>query len=239
MAARRRGKKKASRRVVVVPRETAQGPEPRHPSLEEVIVAFQRSLGRAGRSAIETSRSELGIRSGDQPLYVVDRLDITLSAGLRVAAGREGGAPGRLLVDFDAPEEERSEVSFTVEARPIEVEDERLTLADLDPLGEDWPRARLRATLVGERGGKPLASAKLFLHVSGRATPIPLTTNEFGEVDVEIDPVGQRYRIDQGRRRPLEVDLTRQVGYFAYCTCPDPELQSNVIRLTSRRAPTD
>lgn len=130
-------------------------------TLEEVLVGFQRSLARATRSSLETSRADWQVGLGQRALYVVDGIGVTLQAGVVMAldaAGHvqavsldlgAGGGPGQATLEF------------RVSSRPIEaISGEQLVLADLDPLGQRRPRYTMRVTLIGALApGEPAVQA--------------------------------------------------------------------------------
>lgn len=205
-------------------------------TLEEVLVAFQKSLARSTRSALETSRSEPEFATGKQPLYVVEGLDVDLSTGIQARREEDDGAPEGVLLDFAASEGERSTIHLRVEAKPLELERAaRLLLADLDPLRERSPVASLRATALDEEG-RPAAGRELAVHVTGEpgSTRLQVTTNERGQVDFTIDPMRRQLTWRQGRAR-FDLDLVGH-AYFVWCSSEHPELESEVVRLPATRS---
>jgi hypothetical protein len=98
----------------------ADAPELR-PTLEEVIVAFQKSLARARTNAQIVSRSKM-VAAGEQPLFVVDALDVNLRVGLDMVAPTPDDPPDKILIDFSAPGDSRSTIGFRVVIRPLDAE---------------------------------------------------------------------------------------------------------------------
>ena len=122
-------------------------------TLEEFLVACQKSLARSVQSAQQIGKSDSEFAQGERPVYVIDEVDFDLSAGVRITPGTNRAPPERVLLDFDAPSEQRSRLRFTVASRPIEILlGAKLELANLDPLGEHLPNARLRLWLVDDKG---------------------------------------------------------------------------------------
>jgi hypothetical protein len=123
-------------------------------ALEDVLVGFQRSLARATRSSLETSRADWQVGLGQRSLYVVDSIGVTLQAGV-IAALDPDGQVQSLSLDLGQTEGPgASTLEFRVQARPIEaIAGEQLTLADVDPLGHARPRHRMRFTLIGRHDG--------------------------------------------------------------------------------------
>ena len=117
--------------------------------MEDVLVAFEKSLARATRHSVETSRAEVGFGLGERAVYVVDALNLQLKVGLRAAQGPEGKM-SHILVDFgDRQPDAQSTVDFRVQARPLEAfKGSQLILANMDSLGHLQPQYRLRGTLL-------------------------------------------------------------------------------------------
>lgn len=123
-------------------------------ALEDVLVGFQRSLARATRSSLETSRADWQVGLGQRSLYIVDSIGVTLQAGVIAALDADGQVQS-LSLDLGQTEGAgASTLEFRVQARPIEaIAGEQLTLADTDPLGHARPRHRMRFTLIGRHDG--------------------------------------------------------------------------------------
>ena len=87
------------------------------PTLNEVIVAFQKELSRARRHAHEKS-FDLAVREGLQPLFVVEALEVDMKVGVTVDGTAE--TPDVVRVDFSAPPDQRSIVKFRVAIKPVD-----------------------------------------------------------------------------------------------------------------------
>ena len=130
-------------------------------ALEDVLVGFQRSLARATRSSLETSRADWQVGLGQRSLYVVDSIGVTLQAGVIAALDPDGQVQSLSLDLGQAEGTGASKLEFRVQARPIEaIAGEQLTLADVDPLGHARPRHRMRFTLIGRHDGGGAAVAR-------------------------------------------------------------------------------
>ena len=79
-------------------RERSQPTSPGMPTLEEVLVAFQKGLARATLAAYNVSKADPEFARGARTLYVTEGLDVDLRAGL---PGREA-APVAPAIDCDA-----------------------------------------------------------------------------------------------------------------------------------------
>ena len=223
-------------------------------TLEEMLTAFQKSLGRANRSSLEASRGESEFLLGVRALYVIEGLNVTLRVGVK--AGRiEGSKDKRVLVDFGAPEGERSEVQFKVQSKPLEApKTAELLLADGDPLGSEHPRFHLIATLIGGPSPaetvkgmegpplplRPLKARDVHFRIaggdSGTMDSVALRTNELGQASLFIDAARNRVESGGFGGTLKQVDLLRENDdFFVFVTSQDPPLESNVLHFTIDR----
>jgi hypothetical protein len=202
--------------------------------LEEFLVACQKSLARSVRSAQQSGKADNEFALGERPVYMIQALEMEVSAGLNVNGPTEGRNADRVLIDFDAPGELRSKVRFRVESRPVELlRGAKLELANLDPLGHSSPIARLRAWLVDDKG-TPVAAHGIVLHFARAGEkrdkyPIAAMTDSAGRVDFFVDPPKNEVKV-VGLRKPFRVFLRgggRGVNvdeYFLWATAtPRPE----------------
>jgi hypothetical protein len=218
-------------------------------TLEEMLTAFQKSLGRANRSSLEASRGESEFLLGIRALYVIDGLNVTLRVGVR-AASFEGSKDKRVIVDFDAPENERSEVQFRVQSKPLEAtKANELLLADGDPLGNDRPRFQLIATLIGVPPAdsrpkskpdtpspslQPLKDQDVHFKIvggdSGTMDVVTLRTNELGQAKLTVDAAQNKVESSGYRGNLKNVDLIHENDdFFVFVTSDDPSLASTVL----------
>lgn len=94
----------------------------RRPSLDEVLVAFQKSLARTWTQTQEVSRSERSIREGHSPLFAVEGLDVELHVGFEMDAPLKKRKPDVVRVIFDDQLQEHSVVRFRVDMKPLDPE---------------------------------------------------------------------------------------------------------------------
>lgn len=240
-------------------------------TLEEVLVGFQRSLARATRASLEAARADWEVGFGQRSLYVIDGVGVRLQAGLQVARDPSGTVQAMLVDLAQSSNPDASTIDFRVQARPIEaIAEEQLVLADMDALGLKRPRHPMRLTLIGRRGGDgwvkspskalpaesreqqlplvPLPNVEVTLHVLGSDVAaverFTLTTNPFGQVDVEIDTAGNRIVSGSREERLTRLDLSGQDdAFFVFATCDSSQcpglsarLTSNVLAYTVKRA---
>lgn len=230
-------------------------------TLEELLIGFQRSLARATRSSLETARADPQVGLGQRSLYVVDGIGVSLPAGL-VMSKDSGGAVQAVSLDLGAAADRAATLEFRVQARPIEaLEGEQLLLADLDPLGLQRPRHRMRLTLIGaqradeaglqpQRAGgteapawTPLPGQEITLYVIGGDTAASesfrLTTNAAGQVDVTIDALANRIESGDRSQGFERLDLVRRDDdFFVHAVVQGgggQRLASNVLAFSVKR----
>jgi len=232
---------------LVTPRVLRETEQP--VTLEEMLTAFQKSLGRANRSSYEASRSEAEFLLGIRALYVIDGLNVTLRVGVR-AASFEGSKDKRVIVDFDAPDKERSEVQFRVQSKPLEAtKANELLLADADPLGNNRPRFQLIATMIGVLPAdsrpkskpdtpspslQPLKDQDVHFKIvggdSGTMDVVTLRTNELGQAKLTVDATQNKVESSGYRGNLKNVDLIHEnANFFVFVTSDDPPLASTVL----------
>ncbi len=239
---------------LVAPRVLTETGQP--VTLEEMLTAFQKSLGRANRSSLEASRGESEFLLGVRALYVIEGLNVTLRVGIK-SGSIEGSRDKRVIVDFGAPEKERSEVQFRVQSKPLEApKADELLLADGDPLGNERPRFHLIATLIGvsssserapmadaapaPRPLRPLENRAVHFRIvggdSGAIDSIALRTNELGQASLLVDAAHNRVESGGFRGALKQVDLLHENDdFFVFVTSQDPPLESNVLHFTLDR----
>lgn len=191
-------------------------------TLEHFLVACQKSLARSVRSAQQAGKSDSEFAQGERPVYVIDEVEFALSAGVQIQQDGDKPIGERVLLDFDAPGHRRSKLTFTVGMKPIEVlVGAKLELANLDPLGEELPNARLRAWLVDDHGRPvPDYDVTLYFCRAGYKTvrQIDVSTSPVGRIDLEVRAEENEVKV-VGIRKPFETYLRGAVEeYFVWAT---------------------
>ena len=192
-------------------------------TLEDFLVSCQKSLARSVFSAQQLAKSDSEFAQGERPVYMVDEVEFDLNAGVHISPEADGVPTERVLLDFDAPGEQRSRLRFTVGARPVEILlGAKLELANLDPLGKELPDSRLRVWLVDDRGA-PVSKHPVRIHFAragerSSKRPIEVKTDSAGRIDFTI-------RLEQndvkvvGIRKAFEVYLRGSIDqYFVWAT---------------------
>ena len=196
----------AKKKVATANERVAGGEKADAVTLEEFIVACQKSLARSVRSAQQAGKSDSEFAQGERPLYMVDGLEFTLSAGIRVLSGEQESLAERVLLNFDEPVERRSSLKFRVDIHPSELlAGAKLELANMDPLGQELPDARMRIWLVDDNG-QPVPNHKVricFARAGEKRGKDPLvaTTDSVGRIDFFVDTRANQVKIVGDRRR--------------------------------------
>ena len=191
-------------------------------TLETFLVACQKSLARSVRSAQQAGKSESEFAQGERPVYVIDEVSFDLSAGVHIDTD-DGKLTGEhVLLDFDAPSERRSTLQFTVAMKPVEILiGAKLELANLDPLGEQLPDARLRVWLVDDQG-RPVPDHTVTLHFCRggykAVRQVETKTSPVGRIDFLVRSQENEVKV-VGVRKPFETYLRGAVDeYYVWAT---------------------
>ena len=172
--------------------------KPEFPSMEMVVLAFQKGLARASQATNDASKHDPNFLTGRRALFAVNSLDVELRAGLKMVQNGNGEVEDRIRVDFNAPEETRSLLKFTVEPQPLDpVESPCVLLSRLDPLTEgDNGNNFLVWVIDGEnRVVAEQDVSLLFIPAGGRkkAREVKTKTDLTGQLKFNIDPVEGSY----------------------------------------------
>lgn len=189
-------------------------------TLEEFIVACQKSLSRAMRSAQAAARAEHDLSSGERPLYAVEGLQFELKVGAQLIQGENGNSGDRVLLDFDAPADARSTISFRVEPKLIEADDEpTIELANLDVLAEFKPVSRYRIR-ASDKDGNPMPNRRvsvIFVHPGDTTVQsrIDLDSDILGQIELTIDPLRSSVYSGSQELQVSGLDLGSGLNIFA------------------------
>jgi hypothetical protein len=159
---------------------------------------------------------------------MIDGIDMDVSAGLLVSTPREQSGGERVLLDFQAPADTRSRIRFRVQSTPVELlKGAKLELANLDPLGESAPVARMRTWLV-DAAGRPVPNAQVSIHFAraGEKEPkhvIQAVTDSAGRVDFFVEPMNDEVKVvgDRDRKKVFLRGGGRNINedeYFVWAT---------------------
>ncbi len=214
------------------PKKIAERPK-RSVTFDEVIVAFQKTLARAGMAAREASRRDADFVLGEKTLYIVDGMDIELKAALTPGTIDDEDAD-RILVDFDADASNRSIVSFRVESRPLEaLETTALQLSNLDPLNLKPDLVELGIVLIDKVGDqfKGRSGSKVTINIAANDAILgtyTVTTGTKGRARLVLDiETGQ---IDAGGGfKKCDIDFGHLNAITAFAHCLKPPVSSTAI----------
>ena len=223
------------------PENTAEN---RRPSLEEFLVACQKSLARSVYAAEQASKADTGIAKGERHFYSIDFLDFNVS----VAMDTDGKNHEGVRLDFQADPSRRSSLNFRLEAKPAEfVTGAHLQLANLDPLGQHLPDSHLRIWLV-DSDGEAVPDYPVALDVLSAGAREPLTGQQFtlttdvaGRINFWIRPLGNEIEVLGGDRINVELGGSADLFVSASCELQPPfvdaplSLSTEVCRLRASR----
>lgn len=187
---------------------------PELPSMEMVILAFQKGLARASQATNDASKHDPDFLTGKRTLFAVNSLDVELRAGLTITRNSNGEIEDRIRVDFNAPEETRSLLKFTVESRPLEpVKGPRVMISRLNPLTETGNENEFLVWFID--GGNQIVTGQeitLLFTPAGdrkRKKKVESKTNLIGQLKFSIDPVeGSYHSTSVFKPRNFKLDMT-------------------------------
>jgi hypothetical protein len=192
--------------MTVSPERTAAS----HPSnatpLEKFLIAAQKSLARSVRNAQQSAKTDNEFALGERPIYMIEGVDMEVSAAVLVESTEGRSSGERVMLDFDAPGDQRSRIRFRIASKPVELQKgAKLELANLDPLGEKKEIACLRVWLMDDLG-LPVAGHPIQLHFARAGEkraklPITATTDVAGRVDFFVNTKENDVKIVGDRRR--------------------------------------
>jgi len=188
--------------------------KPELPSMEMVILAFQKGLARASQATNDASKHDPNFLTGRRTLFAVNSLDVELRAGLTMTQNGNGWVEDRIRVDFTAPEETRSLLKFTVESKPLEpVKGPCVLLSRLDPLTEGGNENEFLVWFIdGDNQIVPGQEISLLFTPAGgrkRERKVETKTDLTGRLKFSIDPVEGSYRSTSVfKPRNFKLDMT-------------------------------
>ena len=212
--------------------------------LEVFLIACQKSLARSVRGAQQSGKADNEFALGERPVYMIESVDLEVSAGIAVVAPTPRAPGESILLDFQAPAELRSRIRFRVQSKPVELmKGAKLELADLDPLGESAPTARMRAWLVDDTG-RPVNNHQIELHFAraGEREPkhrIMAVTDSAGRVDFFIEPSTDDVKVvgDRTRKKVFLRGSGRGINPDEYFVWAVAKRKPSWVRLAGPSAP--
>ncbi|MCS6625373.1 hypothetical protein N0B44_20900 [Roseibacterium beibuensis] len=157
-------------------------------TVDEVIVGFQKALGRAWKASEEAMKADPGIAGGTRQLFGVSQLDIELACTIEARAGASDKLEVRLNPPAGVP---ASVLRFRVESKPINVSEASiLTLSRASPRAEDDADVVLLANLLDPRSeGIPRRTVQFELSRPGLERPLAVrrvTTDVRGQAALPV-----------------------------------------------------
>ena len=166
--------------------------------LEEVLIAFKKSLARATLATERASKYDVQFLLGNRTLYNVGGLHLNLNVGMEIE-NQEGNHNDRILLDFsqDLHPEKRSNLQFQVDATPVEpIKGPKVVLARRNKVGAQEQGNEFKVWVVGNQG-EPRSKDPINIHIESSS----FLRNERPEsiiiTDYQTDLQGQlKFEID-------------------------------------------
>jgi hypothetical protein len=101
-----------------VPADAKDTPQETPLTLDQVIIAFQKTLARAAQETARAMRDTPAARLGLRNVYTVRGIQVQLKAGLRLGPNASGDMD-QVVVDFDASVDSASLLTFEAAGQPV------------------------------------------------------------------------------------------------------------------------
>jgi len=220
--------------------------------LEEVLLSFEKALSRLRLANQQLARSNSDFALGERPVYFIDSLDVELTAGLSVKLGATDEESDRVLIDVQAPSDERSTIRFRVGSKPVEIPTgARLEIALLDAPNSSRPRVRV--WLIDDAGfPQPGREVRLYFARAGgkpdigpdgefgpSRDPVTAVTDSVGRVEFTIFAEKDYVKVlgDRKRHKVYLKGRSFRGEYFVWATSPRREDWDEVYEPPAPRPP--
>lgn len=155
--------------------------------LEEILIAFQKSLARVNQNMSSVQNSELDLIAGRRTLFAIDTLDVELTLMADTSLDNWVKSCDRVWVEMSSkPELGNLKLSFRVTSKPIEpLGEPRLLLSQFKPISSKISEYWYIASWIGENN-EPITDGQLkvkFLPSNPDLKPtfINIQTNAMGK----------------------------------------------------------
>lgn len=201
------------------------------PYLEEVLIAFQKSLGRIRQETTAAGKHDSEFAVGDRVLYMVDSLQIELKVGLTME-NRAGDANDRFKVDFNAPAPSQSVLRFTVDPTVLEKPEGDFILLAPNPKNS----LEYRITLIRPQAKQQPVTLRLKSSgQNGYQQDFSLVTDALGRINFKLDTGKAPSLIVEGELEPRPISnpihFKRDWYLQAFHVIDKTELSSDLKRI--------
>jgi len=165
--------------------------------LEEVLVAFKKSLARATLASEQASKYDVQFLLGNRTLYNVGSLNLNLNVGIDID-NQKGIKNDRILLDFsqEITPDKRSNIQFRVDSLPLEpIKGPKIVLARRNKVNTEDQRNEFKVWAVDRQGEPKKAAVKIHIEASEyvqNTTPESVIITGFqtdlmGQLKFEVD----------------------------------------------------
>lgn len=200
-------------------------------TLEEVLVAFQKSLARSCRNMVAVGKSNEEILSGNRSLYAIGSLDVELRADVAMHDAKGIFSGDRIFLNLPEPgraSPTNTTLRFKVESRPVEaVTGAGITLSQFKPL--EWQgRDCWFAVRVTDQSGRSAADCPVILRFTSEGARSVswewrANTNPLGNVVFSIDTTTGEVVVTDGTKvkapRSGKLDFTKAGTWYVTAEC--------------------
>ncbi|HAS47050.1 MAG TPA: hypothetical protein DCS93_41585 [Microscillaceae bacterium] len=223
--------------------------------LEEVLVAFKKSLARATLASEQASKYDVQFLLGNRTLYNVGSLNLNLSVGIDID-NQKGIKNDRILLDFsqEINSDKRSNIQFRVDSLPLEpIKGPKVVLARRNKVNTKDQRNEFKVWAVDRQGEPQKAAVKIHVEASEyvqNATPESVIiagfqTDLMGQLKFEIDfnqsqliVDGMSYELkgytqvaDSDEQKEVTLQLNKNKEWFLWITQDEVREPSDILPL--------
>lgn len=201
------------------------------PNLDDVLIAFQKSLARVRQKTTEVSKYETEYTKGNRALYMVDSVDVELAVGFEVDTLSEGN-PDFVKVNFSPVNEvNKSVLRFSVAPLPLDKPEEIMIILVKSPYDTD--EYKLSVISKDQRVRKVVLK---FISIGEKSsqTELELKTDLLGELKFTVNKQSGSISV-QGYKQPRRLkELNNEDTWFVQgiLTLEDNNyLKSDIIKI--------
>lgn len=206
-------------------------------SLDEVLVAFQKTMARVGKRMRAALYSDTELLRASRSLYAIDGVNVTLH--LRTERSSDPADRDRVRVAFAERESDANlSVSFRVESRAVqELTEARLILVSYGARF-DRPATHDLVAVALEQDGAPIADVAVQVRVTAigkadTALDFDARTDATGRLWIEVDA---QTRVMTFNHKPVSELLPAAAEWLIHTRIPARGLVSEHVRVPAKTA---
>ncbi|MCC6159523.1 MAG: hypothetical protein IT350_15845 [Deltaproteobacteria bacterium] len=201
-------------------------------TLDEVLVAFQKTMARVGKRMRAALYSDTELLRASRSLYAIDGMNVTLH--LRTEPAADAASRDKVRVVFaDNPGDANLTVDFRVESRAVqELTEARLVLASYGARF-DRPATHDLVAVALEPDGSPIADVAVHVHVTAvgktvESAVFETRTDATGRLWIEIDAAARAMTFNH---KPADSPLAVAAEWLIHAEMPSRALVSEHVRV--------